>query len=212
MALISSLITEVRVDINDSDSTRFTTDTPILAVFKKAIRRANRICQRNGVQFAKKKAALTTVTSQTYVDISTVTDFDVFIGLFRDSDHTEIRLVTERDWELLVSPDVLTKALIDQANSKICLAGTPTAAEALTLWYYPTVDPSAYTTASSTPWSGRLDDILVEYVSLRLKNIDEMEASFDQALLNDMENQIVSAYVPNSSNYEEGSGWLGDMG
>lgn len=211
MALISTCITELRTDVSDDSSTRFT-DTQFLNIFKKAIRRANRVAQRAGLQFAKSSATLTTVTSQAYVSYAAVTDFDVFMGLFRDADNTQLTLVTERDWERLGSSEgTCSYCRLDMANSRIYLAGTPSSAETLTLWYYPTIDVSAYTTASSMPWSGRCDDMIMEYVGLRLKNIDEMDATFDQNLLNDMEQQILSAYAPNSANYEEGRGWLADM-
>jgi hypothetical protein len=208
MAAISTLITELRVDINDSSSTRFT-DANLLALFKKAIRRANRICQRNDIQFAKKSVTLTTTPSQDYIDISsTGSDFDVWIGLFRDSDHKEIKTRTEREWETDLSQTANTYCRLDQANSKIYLNGTPDSAATLTLWYYPTVDPSAYTTASTTPWNGRIDDILMEYVRIRVLNMDEMDVSFDSQLMTDLENQILGAYKYNSVTVVEGNGWM----
>lgn len=208
MALISACITEVRTELSDDGSTRFT-DTQLLNLYKKAIRRANRICQRNGIAFAKKKASLSTVASQAYIDYSSaVTDFDIWIGLFRDGNHTEIPRRNESDWETNYPGAEMNYCLLDQANSKIYLDGTPSSVETLTLWYYPTVDPSAYTTASSTPWNGRLDDIINEYVAIRAKNIDEMDASFDQALMSDMERQILEAYAFNAVNVVLQDGWL----
>lgn len=212
MSAISSLITEIRTDLSDDASTRFT-DTQLLNLFKKAIRRANRIVQRNGIQFGKKQIAINTIAAQTYIDISatgpiSVADFDVWIGLFRDDLHKEIPKRTERDWELIISASALANCLFDQANSKIYFNGAPASVVALTLWYYPTVDVSAYTTATETPWDGRIDDIIMEYVSIRAKNIDEMDASFDKALLTDMENQILQAYAPNAVTVSEGAGWL----
>lgn len=208
MALISALITEIRTDLNDDDSSRFT-DTIILNVIKKAIRRANRIAQRNGLQFAKKKVSLSTVASQDYVDISAaVSDMDVWIGLYRDDLHQEIKKRTEREWELIVSASAIANCLFDQANSKIYLNGTPSSVQTLTLWYYPTVDPSAYTTATSTPWNGRIDDIIAEYAGTRLKNIDEMDVSFEKQLLADLENQLLQAYAPNAPTVVEGTGWM----
>jgi hypothetical protein len=208
MSTIASLITEIRTDINDDDSTRFT-DAKILNIVKKAIRRANRIVQRNAIQFGKKKVALTCTAAQNYIDISsTVSDMDVWIGLYNDSLHREIPKKTEREWELIISASAGANCFFDQANSRIYLNGTPTAADALTLHYFPTVDPSAYTVASSTPWNGRLDDIIMEYASLRLMNVDEMDINTDRALLTDMENQILQAYAPNAPTVTEGSGWL----
>lgn len=207
MAAISALITEMRTDISDDDSTRFS-DTKILNVIKKAIRRANRIAQRNGLQFAKKKAVLTTVANQSYLTLSDITDFDVPIGLWRTDTKQEIPFRTELEWEEVISVAAVTFALLDYENDKISFLGTPASALTLNLWYYPTVDPSAYTTASSTPWSGRIDDIIMEYAINRLKNIDEMDLRYDTQLLTDMEAQLLQAYAPNSPRVVEGQGWL----
>ncbi len=205
MATITSLITELRTDLNDDDSTRFT-DAKLLNLFKKAIRRANRIVQRNGIQFAKSKAAISTSATLDYVSLPAT--FDVWHGLYRDDTHKEIPKRTEKEWETIYSASALAQCLLDQVNSLIYFNGTPGAVVALTLWFYPTIDPSAYTTASSTPWSGRIDDIIMEYVGIRAKNIDEMDASFDQALLQDMEAQILSAYSSNAVTIVDGAGWI----
>jgi hypothetical protein len=212
MAAISALITELRTDLSDDlvsgQATRFS-DTQLLNLFKKAIRRANRIVQRNGIQFAKKKVALNTVANQDYIDISSsVPDFDVWHGLYQDSTHKEIPKKTEREWETIFSASGLANCLLDQANSKIYFNGTPSAVVALTLWYFPSYDIASYTTASSTPWNGRLDDIIMEYCGIRAKNIDEMSVSFDQQLLQDLELQILNSYSSNAPTVVEGQGWL----
>jgi hypothetical protein len=212
MAAISALITEMRTDLSDDSSTRFS-DTQLLSLLKKAIRRANRIVQRHGIQFAKKKIILTASANQDYVEIyadagHTVADFDVWIGLFRDTLHEEIPKQTETEWETIIAAPAMATCFLDQAANKIYFNGTPTAGETLTLWYYPTIDPAYYTVSTSTPWGGRLDDVLMEYACLRAKNIDEMNAAFDQALMADMENQILGAYQPNSVLVTEGKGWL----
>jgi hypothetical protein len=208
MALISSLITEIRTDISDDNSTRFS-DTQILNVIKKAIRRANRIVQRNGLQFGKKKATISTVASQAYVVLSTsITDFDVAIGMWRADTYSKVPFRTEAEWEQIISASTLAHAYLDYQNDKILLKATPSSVITLYFYYYPTVDPSAYTTASTMPWAGRIDDIVMEYCSLRLKNIDEMDANFDQKLLVDMENQLLQAYAPNAPTIIEGEGWL----
>jgi len=209
MAAISSLITEIRTDIGDDNSTRFTTDTPILNVVKKAIRRANRIAQRQGLQFAKKKAVLSTVANQAYLVLSTsIADFDVPIGMWRTDTHAKVPFRTEAEWEQIISAGGVNNALLDYGNDKIQFNGTPSSILTLNFWYYPTVDPSAYTTATETPWDGRIDDIIMEYTINRLKNLDEMDVSYDTKLLTDMESQLLSAYAPNAPTVVEGAGWL----
>lgn len=206
MSLVSSLITDIRYEINDSSSTRWSTDAPILAYIKRAINRANRICQRNSLQFAKKKATLTTVAGQAYVSLPD--DFDIDIGLWRDSTHTKITKKTEAEWEQIVSATACANWTLDLENSRILLNGTPTGAETLTFYYYPAIDTSAYTTSTTMPWGGKLDDIIVDYVALRLKAVDEMETGQDERIMADFENNIVTAYNPLSPTVVEGAGWL----
>ena len=206
MSLVSAVITVIRYEINDPSSTRWTTDAPILAYIKRAVNRANRICQRNSLQFAKKKVTLTTVAGQAYVSLPT--DFDIDIGLWRDSTHTKITKKTEAEWEQIVSATACANWMLDLENNRLLLNGAPTDAETLTFYYYPAIDTSDYTTSTTMPWGGKLDDIIVDYVALRLKNLDEMEPTEDEKLLSDFENNIVQAYNPLSPTIVEGAGWL----
>ena len=206
MSLVSDIITDIRDEISDEASTRFDTDAPILRYIKRAILRANRIAQREGMQFAKKKATLTTVASQAYVAIPT--DFDVDIALFRPADYSTIRKCSEMEWNAIISASVLEYYYLDLENSQVLFNGTPDAAESLYLYYFPKIDTSAYTTATTMPWGGKLDDIIVEYVALRLKNKDEMDVTVDLQLLTDFESQILKAYRPTSIMSTEGVGWI----
>lgn len=207
MSTVQNIIDDVRVEINDVGKTRFTTDTTdILPIIKQAIRRANRICQREQLHFAKKSAALTCTANQAYVTMPA--DLDIPIGIWRDDTHDPITQKTESEWQEIVSADMLADWFLDLQNSKILLTGTPTSAVALTMWYFPTVDPSAYTEASTMPWSGKLDDIISRYVALRLQNIDEMDASYDEKILQDMEASIVKTYHLQSPGLIQTKGWI----
>lgn len=211
MSLVSDVISDVRVEINDTGSTRFTNDTTsILPIVKQAIRRANRICQRASLHFAKKRASITCTPSQAYVTFAAagITDIDIPIGLYRDSTHDKIIQRTEQEWETDATATELSYWFLDLQDSYIRFNGTPTTAALLTLWYYPVVDPSAYTTASTMPWGGRLDDIISRYVALRLQNIDEMDVTMDEKILQDMEQSIISTYQPQSPIMVAGAGWL----
>jgi len=211
MSLVSDLITDVRYYINDTESSRFS-DAYLLSLIKLATARANRIAQRNGLQFAKKKGALTCTANQAYVDLPA--DYDVALAgpcLFRDDTHANIPLKTESQWETIISASALANAQIDIENSRINLNGTPTSATALTFYYYPTVATASMTAGSTMPWSGRLDDIIKQYAQMRAMNIDEMDVSYDTQLLADLETQILSAYQPNAPTLVNQSGWMGDM-
>jgi hypothetical protein len=207
MALISALISELRVDLADEASTRWS-DATLLLVFKKAIRRANRILQRNGIQFAKKHSHFHTTAASDNVTLSTaISDFDVMICMTRNDNNTPVVLIDEREWDSIVDTDALAYAFIDYAADKIYFKDTDSSAIQVDVHYYPTVAaPTAV--LDSTPWAGRIDDILMEYVGIRMKNVDEMDVQFDQSLMQDMENQILLAYRPNSCTFAEGKGWL----
>lgn len=205
MSLVSDVISDIRIEINDTGSTRFN-DTTVLALLKQAIRRANRICQRSQLQFAKKKAAMTTVAAQDYIDAPL--DIDIPIGLWRDDLHSKITQKNEQDWERIIVAQEIACWFLDVENNKIYFNGVPTHEIDLTMWYFPTVDPSAYDTTSTMPWNGKLDDIIARYVALRLQNIEEQNTTQDQAILNDMEASIVSTYAPLSPLSVSMSGWL----
>jgi hypothetical protein len=207
MSTVADIITDVRYEISDEMQTRFSDNNTLLSLVKKAVRRASRVAQRNGLQFAKSSASIPTVANQNYVALPT--DFDTVAGdkfLFKDREL--IIHLTQPSWEAVVSAGETNFCLLDPAGGKIYLKGTPTSVETLTLWYYPAVDATTFTVATAMPWGGRLDDIISEYVSLRAKNIDEMEAGFDLQLLTDLENQILEAYRPVGSTVDETKGWL----
>lgn len=205
MSLVSQVISDIRIEINDTDSTRFT-DATILSILKQAIRRANRICQRSQLQFAKKKASMTTVIGQDY--LAAPVDIDIPIGLWRDDLHTKIAQKTETDWEQIFTASEIACWFYDVENSKILFNGVPAHEIALTMWYFPQVDPSAYYTTTTMPWSGKLDDIISRYVALRLQNIEEQNTTQDQAILQDMEASIITTYAPLSPLSVSMNGWL----
>lgn len=208
MSLVSDVITDIRVELNDSDSTRWT-DTSILAVLKQAVRRANRIAQRYGLAFARKSAAVTTTANQAYSSLPD--DFDVPIGLYRDDTHELIAQRREDEWERIFSAGAIENWYCDLVNSRVNWNGTPTSAIACTMWYYPTIASATYTTGTTMPWGGRLDDIICRYTATRMQNIDEMTVSTDMALMADFENQIVEAYRPQSPTMIASEGWMGGI-
>lgn len=205
MSLVSDVISDIRIEINDTGSTRFN-DTTVLALLKQAIRRANRICQRSQLQFAKKKAAMTTVSAQDYLDAPL--DIDIPIGLWRDDLHSKITQKNEQDWEQIIVAQEIACWFLDVENSRIYFNGVPTHDINLTMWYFPTVDPSAYNATSTMPWNGKLDDIIARYVAMRLQNIEEQNTTQDAAILQDMEASIVSTYAPLSPLSVSMNGWL----
>jgi hypothetical protein len=206
MSLVSDCITDIRIEINDSAKTRFPDDTKILQLLKQAVRRANRICQRSQLHFAKKSAAISTVANQNYVDLPV--DMDVPIGLWRDDLHQKLTQRTETEWEQIITASSIANWFLDLQNDKILLNSTPTSVINLTFWYYPSLSAADYTAASTMPWGGKLDDIIGRYVALRIQNIEEQNTAQDQAILQDFEQSIISVYAPQNPLVVGREGWL----
>ena len=194
MSTVNDIINDVRLEINDTDASRFT-DAQLIQIINRAINRANRVAQRNELRFAQKKATLTCTNAVATVALPA--DFDVPLprSLWRTDTKEEITFLKENQWEEVSSDqDALGYAYLDMENSWIVFKGTPTEATALHFYYFPTISTSAYTTGTTMPWGGRLDDAITEYVTIRCQNIDEMDVSANLQLLQDFENQILSAY------------------
>ena len=206
MSLLSSVITDIQYAIEDTSDSRFSAAYK-LAMVKTAIKRANRIVQRNGLQFAKKYTDLTTTDETAYIAMPD--DFDIDIGIWNTGTHEQLTKASEDEWEAIVACDVNQYYLLDYVNSRILLKDTPNdSTTTLRLWYYPTVDPSAYTTGSTMPWGGRLDDAIAQYVAMRLLNVSETDTTMELSLLQDLESQILEAYRPLYQTLQTPKGWI----
>jgi hypothetical protein len=198
--LVSEALTEIRVELDDELSTRWTNDK-LIALIKKAVRRLAGILAANDIDAGKKSATITTVSgTQVY---TLPTDFMRDIGLFRQDTGVPLIRVPDARWETLPSTTpVSSYYAIRTASSgmpaavalSLLIKGTPDAALALTLAYWPRLDGLTFTTSASLPYNGLFDDLIMEYVSLRAKNIDEMNVTTDAQLLQEMENKVLSAF------------------
>jgi len=209
MATINDLITDLRYELCDEKNTNFSNEL-MLSVIKKAVRRANRAIQNHGLAFGKKKATLTTVEDQDYVSLPD--DFDVPVGkkcLYRQASGKPIVMCTDDEWSRIVSAPALQYFYFDMESDRIYFKGTPGEAESLILWYFPKIDTSSYTPATEMPWADRVNDIIMEYCSMRLRNIDEMDIAVENSLLADLESGILRAYLHIDPNIADGSGWIG---
>lgn len=206
MSLVSDVITTIRYNVEDVDATRFSAGT-VLSLVKQAVNRANRVLQRNGIQFAKKYTDLTTTEDQAY--LSMPDDFDVDIYLGQTTSGAKLIKQTEAEWNANISASANSYYYLDYVNSRIWIRGTPSdSTTTIRLYYYPTVDTSAYATTTTMPWGGRLDDIIIEYVCFRLHNIAQMDVSIELQLIQDFENQILEAYRPLQQTLVEPEGWI----
>ena len=206
MSLVSDVIAQIRLELNDQNSARWS-DANLLLWLRKAIGRITPILYRNSVQFSRSTATVTTVAAQEAYSLPT--DFGTPYGLYRDSNHSKLTQRNEEEWNTIISaPESTNWALLDSAGTqKLFLKGTPASVYTLTLVYYPLIDTSAYTTASTMPWLGKLDQMITDYVVVRCLNSDEQNVQTDVQLLTDIENNIMSFYGAQSPLVISRAGW-----
>lgn len=220
---IAELIAGIRLDLTDKDSTRWT-DNDLLEFVKKAARRLQHILFRNDIQIGKAKHDFTTVADT--ASYALPTDFMVDVGLWRDDGVKLEKLSDDQYYGAISGSECVAYYLLD----KLYIYATPVGVRSLTLLYWPRVDVAptitmsssawtggderwqpwgwGWTLASSTPYGGRFDDILAEYVIFRAKNVDEMDVTEEKALLADMENTILASYGSVAPTLVRGRGWL----
>lgn len=206
MSLVSDVISQIRLELNDQQSARWS-DAELLLWIRKAIARVTPILYRNGIQFARSTSTITTVAGQAAYSLPS--DFGTPYGLYRDSNHVKLTQCSEDEWNTLASAGEATNwaILYDTGTQKIYIKGTPASAYTLTFVYYPVISTSAYTTASTMPWGGKLDQVVSEYVRVCCLNSDEQSITTDVQLMTDIENNILSFYGAQSPIVIQRAGW-----
>jgi hypothetical protein len=209
MATIADIITEIRDELSDDVSSRWT-DAKLLRLLGRTIRRAALILQKHGIQFAVETEDIILATGE-YI-YSLPNDFASWIALYNVDDEETVDHVTDDEWEQITNRDSLSECVIWRINkTDIEVAGTPRQEVNLRLYYWPFVSKDvtdAYTETDSTPWDGKLDDMLIDYCALRCKNIDEMDITVDTDFLRDFEERIVMTYRPLGGARGYVEGWL----
>jgi len=200
---IGDLLGDIRLELSDELKTRWT-DAQMLKTVARAYRRLSHVLYRNDVELGRSVATFATEAGRE--DYPLPPDFMADYGLYRQG--AKIRLTKQSDdaWEQLASPSEATSWLI--RGDTLYIAGIPAGAYAMTLVYWPLVDTDSLALEDETPFSGKLDDLVTEYASLRLKNIDEMDVTLDSQLLQDLENNLLNTYSSISPVTLTRRGWL----
>lgn len=202
MSTYADLIDDIRMEMVDEAESRWS-DAQIMRALAWSVRRLAHVLRRNDIEPGRSITTITTVAGDdTY---ALPADFMAPYGLYRDANKTSLQQQSEASWAVKDNP--LECSMYLKRDTNVLIAGTPTTAENLTLVYWPKPDTTGLTTADTVPWSGNFDDILVQYAALRLKNIDEMDASLDLQLLQDIENNLIATYAQNNPMVVSRRGW-----
>ena len=192
MSTVSDIIDDVRVLVNDSDQSRWPNDaTEMLPMVKRAIRRINHLLAKNDINFARSKQVVTIKTDGTIEDYPT----NVLkpYNLYRPDQKLPLTFCSPEEWEQIPS-NASNGTFWTIIGDTPYVNGEPEEEITANFYYYPLIDTSAYSTSSTIPWNGRLDDVIADYVSLLLMNIDEMDVSTDMQIMKEIENRILENY------------------
>lgn len=198
MTTVSQLVDQIRLEMNDQNDARWSDDDDIINIIKKAVYRIDAILYRNNIEFFQKDTTITTSNAGAYYSLPS--DFGTPLQLSRDNDNKVLTQLTKQQFRSLVNADEADYWLLKDVSGtlRLVLAGTPTTVQTLTLDYYPKTDTSAWSAATAAtdtvPYGGRLDYIITDYAKITLQNIEEMDASFDVQLLQDLENNILTMF------------------
>lgn len=203
MSTIADLIEDIRIELDDESSTRWT-DANLVKLIAKSVRRASHVLRKNEIPVAREYDTITTVAGTEAYDLPT--DFMALEGLYRDSTSKKMVHASDAEYESITSADTCEAFCIRDGQVKI--NGTPASVETLTLIYYPKIDTSAYATDTTMPWDGKFDDPIVEYCAIRCKNIDEMDFNIDAQLMADLEKAIMLTYGSDNPTITTMKGWM----
>lgn len=203
---IADIISAVRRNMSDT-ITQEVDEGLLLQIIKQAIIRANTILVKNDIPFARTRYTFDTVAATEKYDLPS--GFGAVYGLYRTDNKTEIEFLDIDKYERAYSPGEATVWTImdDSGTQKIWIAGTPSGVISMVFHYYPLLDVSSYTTATTMPWSGRLDYPIINYVTIVAQNYDEMDYAQDGPILQQLEEDIVKLHKLVSPQTVTRRGW-----
>lgn len=200
---ISRLIDELRLEMTDELKTRWT-DAQMLSILGKAYRRLAHVLYRGDIEPGR--SAWTFDAEPDREAYPLPLDFLADYGLYREDTHARLTKHSEDSFNRLAAPDECSAWVI--RGDTLLIAGTPRVRRALRLVYWPLADTRSLAMDSPTPYGGRFDDMVAEYAALRLKNIDEMDATTDAGLLQDFEANVLATFSGIDPATLERRGWL----
>jgi hypothetical protein len=187
---LADIIAACRLELDDFASPPRWSDQQYLGVIGRAMRRLQAILHRNDIEFGRAVYSFDTAPGlDTYYLPG---DFLTDAGLFCTDTKLQLAKQSEARWETIVAAAEATVFIL--RGDQIILAGTPQSQFTMHLVYWPMLDTLSLADTTPTPWGGRLDDLIFQYTTIRFRNIDEEDASFDTELMQDMENTLLEMF------------------
>ena len=198
---VSELINEMRVELKDDRDTRWT-DDKLLSLLKRAYHRISQLGRRNGIELCKAYEDYEVISGQTVYDLPV--DFMVPIALFNGTTrltHKTLEQFNEIQYALPLSNFIIT-------GNEIWVLGAPTSDSTMRFYYYPEVKAELLKLTSQTPFKGKFDWIVLEYATLRAKNIKENTITADAQFLSDLEQAVLDTYATIDPIITKSRGWM----
>ncbi len=190
-----TLIDELRLELDDTEETRWTDDNLLLAC-KRGVRRLQAIIAKHELTFGKFYKDFNTAVSTADYAIGSglavdIADFGAPIQLYRTSTDASLHFVNADVYTRLHSVGECKYWML--YDGSIYISSTPSAVIGLRFWYWPMLTQTI-TTSTTVPYGDKLPDLLIDYVAARQKNIDEMNVATDMQLLTELESKVLGFY------------------
>jgi hypothetical protein len=196
---IQTMAAQMRVEIDDIEKTRWQ-DTQLAVFLTKSARRINQLAIRHELDFAMKAD-----------DVILKTDGSIE-GIVYDKVNA-VCMLTRKDNKIplkhllpmhYLTADSVSGVAIWTFLNGIAQYREPASEDVPAVFlHYPIVTISS----TESPWNGRLDDLIVEYASLRAKNVDEMTLQMDMQLMGELEKRLLENYNRIQPQISKMRGW-----
>lgn len=195
MSQVSDVIDKIRVEMEDEQDARWT-DAKLVVLVQKSVDRMNKILMKNAVKEAKSSYDFSTISgTDTYALPSDCMAADSLYRIRGTSGNgwaTPLNFRNDDEWERMIAATETTNWRVWDGNIEIY--DEPASVVELRLYYWPQIDFSSWSTTSTMPWDGWFDEPIAEYVSLRCKNIDEKDLSWDLRLLAELADDWIDTF------------------
>lgn len=201
---VRSFLEKVRLEIDaktlGSAAPRFT-DEDLLSLAADAVERISHMLVRNAVYLGLRRVE--SACDPQSGDFAAPADFLVDFALYDTQAKTKLVKRGLDDWETLAPSGFPSDYLV--FDGRVGVKGTP-GDRVFRLYYWPLATLGGLD--DPMPWDDRLNLPLRDYVALRCKNIDEMNAGFDLQLMQDLENAVLNTFVFQSPVPVLAKGWM----